>query len=326
MTINLQRPLGLENDTWAAVEEHIGRLQRAEGAGDRALVIGSAKDLVETIAKIVLDSHGETVPSNADLPSTLTKAHAALGRLPGQGPASTPPIQNIAQGAKTIVAQLPELRNRLGTGHGRVLSPELDDEISGIYLDAALLWSRWALRRLERALAGRPLSLINDLQSGIFYRDDLTRRLQALNLATLDTADQRLVGVAVAHRAMQGTFNVHIDGIQACAQNPDLAVWPPAYRAGVVEGLFLDREGYVDIKRWAPPEAATIVAVHPDVQAVVTELAAKINEASWSHRFATDADERAQVVQAMREAALILPRAAQSAWTDMIDRLQPPPF
>ena len=143
MTTMLDRPGDLGADHWSAIEAHANRLERARRDGDLTLVIGSAKDLVETIAKIVLELSGEVAASNADLPGLLAKAHLALDRLPGQGAAVETPVRNIAQGAKTIISQLPELRNRFGTGHGRVLTPQVDEELALLCLDAALLWARW---------------------------------------------------------------------------------------------------------------------------------------------------------------------------------------
>lgn len=181
-TSMLNRPAELGADHWRTITGHADRLERAGRDGDLSLVVGSAKDLVETIAKIVLELSGEVAPSNAQLPELLSKVHAAIDRQPGQGAAADPSVRNVVQGAKTIVSQLPELRNRFGTGHGRVLTPEIDDELASLSLDAALLWARWVLRRLEQLLAGRPLSLVEALQSGIFYRGALRNRLLAVQL------------------------------------------------------------------------------------------------------------------------------------------------
>lgn len=327
MTMNLARPAGLEDVTWAAIEAHTRRLDRARRDDDLPLVIGTAKELVETIAKVVLDAHGQTVASNADLNAVLTSVHKVLDRLPARGAASDPPIRDIVQGAKTIIAQLPELRNRFGTGHGRVVSPQVDQELVLLVLDAAGLWSRWVLRRLDQTLASLPRSLVTMLHEGIFSRGVLRSRLQALDLPSLDEADQRLVGVAVAQRAMGGTFLVHDEGVDDCAAQPDLNKWPAGYRAGMVEGLLLDREGYVDVKVWGPTAVAMILAPHPEAETVLLDLSAKINEASWTTRFASNASERQQIVQAMRDAVPVLPaEPARQAWQQIIQRFQPDSF
>jgi hypothetical protein len=277
-TSMLNRPAELGSDHWRTIASHADRLERAARDGDLALLVGSAKDLVETIAKIVLELSGEVAPSNAQLPELLSKAHAAIDRQPGQGAAADPPVRNIAQGAKTIISQLPELRNRFGTGHGRVLTPEIDDELASLSLDAALLWTRWVLRRLEQLLAGRPLSLVEALLGGIFYRGDLRNRLQAVQLPSRDPAVQRQIGVAVAHRPMGDTHNVRVEGVDECAEQPELAIWPAGYRAGLLEGLFLDRQGYVDVTAWGAQAAAAVIAPVPSAGDVVQELANKVGK------------------------------------------------
>jgi Abortive infection C-terminus len=324
---SLARPDGLDSKSWEAIESQVDRLLRAERDRDLSLMIGSAKDLVETVAKIVLELSGEVAPSDAELPGLLTKAHSALDRQPGQGAASDTPVRNIAQGAKSIISQLPELRNRFGTGHGRVLPVEMEEELAPLCMDAALLWSRWALRRLGHLLARRPLALVTALQEGIFYRGDLRKRLQAIDLPELEAPDQRLLGVAVGHRAMRDTFVVKDEGVEACALQPDLLAWPIDYRAGLVEALFLDREGYVDTNAWAAKASAAIIAPAPTAAQFLEELASKAAEASWAYRFASDASVRAETVAAMRDASPVLPNArARNAWERIVRRLDPDPW
>ena len=258
-------------------------------------------------------------------------ARAAVSRSPHRGPlpqrgGADPPVRNIAQGAKTIISQLPELRNRFGTGHGRVLTPEIDDELAFLSLDAALLWARWVLRRLEQLLAGRPLSLVEALQGGIFYRGDLRNRLQAVQLPGLDPAVQRQIGVAVAHRAMGGTHNVRVEGVDECAEQPELDIWPAGYRVGLLEGLFLDRQGYVDVTAWGAQAAAAVIAPVPSAGDVVQELADKVGQAAWAYQFASNVVTRDGAVAAMRDALAVLPNSStRDAWNQIVQRFQPDP-
>jgi hypothetical protein len=326
MTTMLNKPAELSADHWSAIAAHADRLERARRDSDLNLVIGSAKDLVETIAKIVLELNGEVVPSNADLSALLTKTHIALDRQPGKGTAEEPTVRVMAQGAKTIVSQLPELRNRLGTGHGRVLTAQVDEELGLLALDAALLWARWALRRFGQVLAGRPLGLVTALQGATFYRGDLRSRLQALQLPTLDPPDQRLIGVEVAHRAMSGTWNVMDEGVDQCAQQPDLTIWPTGYRRGLLEGLFLNREGYVDVNAWGAKAAAAVIAPVASADSVLQELADKVGEAGWAYRFASDMALRYGVAGAMNEVLAVLPEpSARDAWQQIMQRFQSAP-
>lgn len=313
MTFAVDRPAGLEDVIWGAVQAHLDRLERARRDNDLELMIGSSKELVETITKIVLESVGEVVASNTELSGLLTKAHRALDRLPSHGAAAEPPLRTIAQGAKTIITQLPELRNRLGTGHGRVIRPEVDDEDALLCIDATMLWSRWALRRLAQLLAGLPQTLVATLHgSGVFFKGDLESWLSS-NLLQLEPADQRLVGVAIGQRAMRETFNVMYEGVEACAQTPDLAVWPAPYRAGLTEGLFLTRDGYVDVNEWGARASARIIAAHPGAAEVLHDLYTKITQASFAYRF--DHVQNDTVARAMSDVANILPEGAvREAW------------
>jgi hypothetical protein len=71
-------------------------------AGDRGQAVGSAKDLVETLARIVLTIGGDAVPANAPYQSVVTSAHKALDRQPGVGLTRSEPLRTVAQSAKTI--------------------------------------------------------------------------------------------------------------------------------------------------------------------------------------------------------------------------------
>ncbi|MFG1609548.1 abortive infection family protein [Actinoplanes sp. NPDC049265] len=322
MEFELHRPTGLEDHAWDAIEACRARLAAAVTSEDLSLAIGTAKELVESTARVVLSARGDTVASNEELPSVLNRAHIALVRQPGQGLASDPTIRNIAQGAKTIAAQLPEIRNRYGTGHGRAASPEIAEELAFVAVDGAVLWSRWALRRLGVFILGSPATFAADLGRGTFRRGKLTERLQAANLATLDSNDQRLIGLAVAHRAMGGTFVVREDGVTACAASASLHTWPEHYRAGVTEGLFLDRNGLVDPDQRGVGQAANIISALPNASDILQSLNQKIRAATWSPQFAEDSSLRAAVASAMKEIASILPTVeAQSAWAEIIAQM-----
>jgi hypothetical protein len=320
--LSLSRPAGLDDANWSSIEDGLGRLQRASLTPDWPLMIGSAKELAEAVARIVLEARGETAESRAELPRLLTRAHIILDRQPGVGLANQSPIMQVAQGLKTMVAQLPELRNQYGTRHGRAVRPEVVEEIVTVTVGATMLWCRWALRRLEQLIAGSPSGLVRDLREGaIFTRGLLRGRLTAANLPVMDPADQRLVGAAVAHRSMRGTFTVAEDGVEACAATPDLDVWPAPYREGLAEGLFLDRSGYVDINEWGARHAAAVLAVHPDPATFLSTLKTKIESSGWAYRFMNDPDERARVVAEMRAAATSFPPgASQVRWNEIADR------
>lgn len=89
---------------------------------DPGLAIGTAKELVETTCKTILEERGVEVDQNVDIVKLVKETRKVLGLIPES-------IPNSAKGAETIrrllgnlgnVAQgLGELRNLYGTGHGK---------------------------------------------------------------------------------------------------------------------------------------------------------------------------------------------------------------
>ena len=89
---------------------------------DPALTLGTAKELIETACKTILEEHGRDPAPDWDVGRLVKEAREVLNLLPSD-------IPDSAKGADTIkrvlanlgaVAQgLAELRNLYGTGHGR---------------------------------------------------------------------------------------------------------------------------------------------------------------------------------------------------------------
>jgi len=315
MQIPLVCPDGLEVETWSAVQQHIGRLEKASDDKDFPLVIGTAKDLVETVCKIILDVQGEVVADKkVEMSNLLARAHRSIDRKPGIGFAEQSPFKELAQGARTIVMQLSPLRNRFGTGDGRLLGTEVDPEVAYLALDAALLWSRWAVRCLGQILELHPRTLIRDLRSSFFRRGQVRERLKALNLNGLELSFQRSIGLAIAHRAMGGTFLVQEEGVEDCANQSDLDIWPEAYRESLVEGLFFDREGRVNASSWGVGEAIKIIFPHPGAIEVIDQIAIKLDGTDWALEFANDVSEQQKVVETINEGTRNLVVALREEW------------
>jgi len=107
------------NASW--MQKEIERLVNAVD-GDPALAIGTAKELVESCCKSILDRRGVTIPTKADLPK-LTKMVTLELKLVPEG------ISDKAKGSNTIrlllrnlsvqTQYLAELRGLYGSGHGR---------------------------------------------------------------------------------------------------------------------------------------------------------------------------------------------------------------
>lgn len=214
--------------------------------GDLALMLGSAKELCEAASKLVWVFAGQQFASSTDMSELTSKAQLAVDRLPGHGTATEDAARDIAQAARKLITHLNEARNAAGTGHGRVEASRIDPSDARFLSEAAVLWCRWLLARLDLVAANSPVKLVSDLRSSIFYKGVLAQRLQDADLASLDEVDQRAVGIAVGQRGGIGeTVVVWTDGVRAPADSSDLERWPVAYREGVAEGVLVDANGYL---------------------------------------------------------------------------------
>jgi hypothetical protein len=104
-----------------AIREHLARLQRT-AESDPPLAIGTAKELIESTAKTVLQERGLDVDDKDDLPALVKRAQEALGLHPSSaqpGPDGTAAVKRVLGGLTSIAVGLGELRNKgYGTGHG----------------------------------------------------------------------------------------------------------------------------------------------------------------------------------------------------------------
>jgi AbiJ N-terminal domain 3/Abortive infection C-terminus len=116
----------LEDHT--ALMDHLGAIGR-DIKTDPAGAITSAKDLVETMCKLILDKRGVTYGKD-DLPVLYKKVSVELGldrkAVPGHVKGSEAAAKTLG-GLNSSVQGLAELRNQLGRGHGRTTaSPALE--------------------------------------------------------------------------------------------------------------------------------------------------------------------------------------------------------
>jgi hypothetical protein len=130
-----------------ALDEQVDRLRRA--ADDPGQLLGSAKDLLEAVAKFVLEEVGFSAPANADFNHLWHLARDRLGLLPSQvdtSLAGATSIKAILQSSWTIADEVNKLRGLEGTGHGRTLP-------TGVTAEMALMVVREACNVADLALA-----------------------------------------------------------------------------------------------------------------------------------------------------------------------------
>ena len=89
---------------------------------DPGLAIGTAKELVETTCKTILEERGIKFDENAEIPSLVKETRKSLGLISDAIPNSSKGsevIRRLLSNLGNIAQGLGELRNLYGTGHGK---------------------------------------------------------------------------------------------------------------------------------------------------------------------------------------------------------------
>lgn len=111
-----------------ALEGYARRARR--GAEDAALLVGTAKDLLEATAAHVVTERFGAYPQHSNFPTLLGQAFVALGLATTQSP-PTPgeaPECRLERALYETGCAINSLRNKQGTGHGRPWLPTVSDE------------------------------------------------------------------------------------------------------------------------------------------------------------------------------------------------------
>lgn len=108
------------------LRQHVIRIHRAVEHEDSAQVLGSAKELLESTAKFVLQERGMGEPSK--FPALISEALAAIGlhakAVEGDDDVAAA-TRRILGALSQIAVGVNDLRNNHGTGHGRVAPTSL---------------------------------------------------------------------------------------------------------------------------------------------------------------------------------------------------------
>ncbi|MGA2585774.1 MAG: abortive infection family protein [Candidatus Aminicenantales bacterium] len=103
------------------LHRQIDRMQKA-AEDDPELAIGTAKELIETTCKTILEERGIPFGDRDDLPILMKETRKALGLIPEKIPNSAKGaeiIKRLLNNLGNIAQTLAELRNLYGTGHGK---------------------------------------------------------------------------------------------------------------------------------------------------------------------------------------------------------------
>jgi hypothetical protein len=81
--------------------------------------VGAGKDLLERVARCVLDATENPLGDGAKFPKLVHEAQRALERAADKDISTSDEVRVIAGAAQNIATNVNTIRNRVGTGHGR---------------------------------------------------------------------------------------------------------------------------------------------------------------------------------------------------------------
>lgn len=277
----LPRPEHVAQPAWDAIELAQSRLRRAWEFDDLPDVVGKAKELVETVAKVTVEAAEGTVADSVDFQPIVKVAQKVLGRQPGADLSQDQHLRAMAQAAQTIATSLAPIRNGYGTGHGRSRVPDVVAEMATLSLESALMWSRWALRRLGHLLADYPNELIAAVQTGT-SRSVLRAKFEAAALAQQPSEVQHRIGVAFGQQSAGGFGNATEVGVDPAVEG-GYDEYPIDYRRGLLEGMLLTGGGYVGLTDFYAPRFVSLLSSLPEgePQSVLEGLRESVIGAPW---------------------------------------------
>lgn len=136
-----------------AIEDQLARLRRARD--DPALLIGTAKEMLESTAKYVLEEFSVPYTPSTDFDQLWFHARDRLGLLPKEVDVAQPggeQVREILQSSWSIARMTNELRKLEGTGHGRTLPTGMTPETALLVVREACSIAQAVLSTLDRRL------------------------------------------------------------------------------------------------------------------------------------------------------------------------------
>jgi hypothetical protein len=136
-----------------AIEDQLARLRRA--TDDPALLVGTAKEMLESTAKYVLDVFSTPYSAKSDFDELWFHARDRLGLRPEQVDTGQPggkQVREVLQSSWSIARMTNEVRNVEGTGHGRILPTAMTAEMALLIVREACSVAQMVLSSLDRHL------------------------------------------------------------------------------------------------------------------------------------------------------------------------------
>ena len=136
-----------------AIDDQLERLRRA--TDDPALLLGTAKEMLESTAKYVLEDFHIPYGPRMSFDELWHLARERLSLLPQQVDTSRPggtQVKAMLGASWTIARTANELRNLQGTGHGRILPTGVTPEMALLVVREACSTTELLLSTLDRMM------------------------------------------------------------------------------------------------------------------------------------------------------------------------------
>jgi len=122
-----------------------------KGILDAALLAGTGKDLLEAVAKHVLNIKWNQGNKKLDFPTLLGQAFVALDMMTPEHKKNlnSSPLRKYECALYELGCAVNSLRNKEGTGHGRIFLPSISPEEASNAVQAIGLISEYMLKKLK---------------------------------------------------------------------------------------------------------------------------------------------------------------------------------
>ena len=122
-----------------------------KGSEDAALLSGTGKDLIEATAKHIIQTKFGGLQGNSNFPTLLGQAYAALQMSTPENPKTKnePAIKDYERAIFNMAIMINRVRNKEGTGHGRLCITELSENESHSIIQSVGIVADFMLNRLN---------------------------------------------------------------------------------------------------------------------------------------------------------------------------------
>ena len=136
------------------LRQHTKRLEKAL-ADDPYQAVGATKDMLEATMRTILYRRGVDGVDQLDFPALTNRTLTVLDLQNPSPPATRTArlLGRIVSSAKRMLATANDLRNEIGTGHGRVVGAEqgLTTADASLVASCGLILSAWLMRHDQRS-------------------------------------------------------------------------------------------------------------------------------------------------------------------------------